>query len=129
MGSCVMLDLLLWLTDSLVVAPAPGPIGSVVAAQELSCPVACGIFVPNQESNPCPLLNHWTTREVLTPWRIFFLLLLSCQVVSDSLVSPWTVADQVPLSGIFQAIILEWVAISCSRGSFMTQGSNRTLLH
>ena len=72
MGSCVMPDLLLWLTDSLVVAPAPGPTGSAVAAQELSCPVACGILVPNQESNPRPLLNHWTTREVLTPWRIFF---------------------------------------------------------
>ena len=32
--------------------------------------------------------------------------------------TPWTVAHQVPLSmGILQARILEWVAISSSRGS------------
>ena len=35
-----------------------------------------------------------------------------------TLVTPWTVAHQVPLSmGFFQARILEWVAISFSRGS------------
>ena len=39
--------------------------------------------------------------------------------------TPWTVAHQSPPSmGIFQARILEWVAISFSRGSFPTQGSN-----
>ena len=39
---------------------------------------------------------------------------------------PWTVAYQAPLSvhGIFQARVLEWVAISFSRGIFPTQGSN-----
>ena len=31
--------------------------------------------------------------------------------------------------GIFQAWILEWVAISFSRGFFLTQGSNPGLLH
>ena len=30
----------------------------------------------------------------------------------------WTVARQAPLYGIFQAKILEWVAISSSRGSY-----------
>ena len=35
-----------------------------------------------------------------------------------TLVTPWTVARQAPLSmGILQAKILEWVAISFSRGS------------
>ena len=43
--------------------------------------------------------------------------LLSRSVVSNSVTS-WTVAHQVPLSmGILQARILEWVAISFSRGS------------
>ena len=32
-------------------------VGSVVAAHGLSCPTACGILVPLQGSNPCPL--HW----------------------------------------------------------------------
>ena len=32
-------------------------------------------------------------------------------------VTPWTISHQVSLSGIFQARILEWVAISLSRGS------------
>jgi len=33
------------------------------------------------------------------------------------------------IHGIFQARILEWVAISFSRGIFPTQGSNPGLLH
>ena len=42
---------------------------------------------------------------------------LSHSVVSDSAAS-WTVACQTPLStGILQARILEWVAMSFSRGS------------
>ena len=32
-------------------------------------------------------------------------------------VTPWTVACQAPIHGIFQARTLEWVAISYSRGS------------
>ena len=45
--------------------------------------------------------------------------MVSYKVVSDSFVTPWTiVAHQAPLSmGFFQARILEWVAISSSRGS------------
>ena len=31
--------------------------------------------------------------------------------------TPWTVAYQAPVHGIFQARVLEWVAISFSRGS------------
>ena len=43
---------------------------------------------------------------------------LSHSVVSYS-VTPWTVARQAPLSmGIFQARILEWVAMPSSRGSY-----------
>ena len=45
-------------------------------------------------------------------------MLFSCSVVSDSFVTPWTVARQAPLSvGFFMARIPEWVAISFSRGS------------
>ena len=40
-------------------------------------------------------------------------------------VNPWTVARQAPpVHGIFQARILEWVAISYSRGSSQPQGLN-----
>ena len=40
-------------------------------------------------------------------------------------IKTWTVAHQTPLfMGIFQARILERVAISFSRGIFPTQGSN-----
>ena len=49
---------------------------------------------------------------------------VSRSVMSDSVI-PWTVARQVPLSiGILQARILEWVAISSSRGS--SQSRDRT---
>ena len=45
-------------------------------------------------------------------------LLFRRQVVSDSFATWWTEAHQAPLSmGILQARILEWVAISYSRGS------------
>ena len=44
-----------------------------------------------------------------------------------TLATPWTVASSV--HGIFQIRILEWVAISFSRGIFPTQESNRGLLH
>ena len=39
-------------------------------------------------------------------------------------VTPWTVAYQAPqtVHGVFQARILEWVAISFSRGSFPDPG-------
>ena len=39
--------------------------------------------------------------------------------MSDSFATPWTVAR---VHGIFQARILEWVAISFSRGSFRPRG-------
>ena len=48
---------------------------------------------------------------------------LTCAALSHSAVSyffatPWTVAHEAPLSmGILQARILEWVAMSSSRGS------------
>ena len=45
------------------------------------------------------------------------LCVLSSSVVSDSFVTPWTVACQAPLSmGFLQVRILEWVATSSSRG-------------
>ena len=40
-----------------------------------------------------------------------------------------TLATPAPVHGIPQAKILEWVAISFSRGSSQTQGSNPCLLH
>ena len=45
------------------------PTGSVVVVNQLSCPLARGIF-PDQELNHIPficrhIVNHWTTRKVL----------------------------------------------------------------
>ena len=43
--------------------------------------------------------------------------------------TPWTVACQAPVSvGFLQARVLDWVAISFSKGIFPTQGSNPHLL-
>ena len=50
---------------------------------------------------------------------------LSPSVLSDSLDS---LLDS-SVHGVFQVRILEWVAISSSRGIFQTQGSNSRLLH
>ena len=43
--------------------------------------------------------------------------------------TPWTIAHQVPPSTEFSRPILEWVAISFSRGIFSTQGLNPGLPH
>ena len=49
-------------------------------------------------------------------------------IVSDS-VTPWTVAHQIPVLGIIQARILEWVSHCLRLGIFPTQGSNPGLPH
>ena len=57
-------------------------------------------------------------------WFYFQCAVLDHSVVSNS-VTPWTVAHQAPLSmGMFQARILEWVAMPSSRGS--SQPRDRT---
>ena len=43
--------------------------------------------------------------------------------------TPWTVACQAPVHWILQARILEWIAISFSKGIFLIQESNLGLLH
>ena len=60
-------------------------------------------------------------------------VMFSCGLVTCSaqscltLCDPWTVALQAPLSmGILQARMLEWVAMSSSRGIFPTQVSHIT---
>ena len=62
-----------------------------------------------------------------------FLCVCACalrrSVLSDSPATPWTEACQAPLPmGIFQARILEWVAMPASM-DFSTQGSNPGLPH
>ena len=61
--------------------------------------MACGILVTSEKVKLKPLSRVWL------------------------LATPWTVAYQAPLSmGFFQARILEWVAISYSRGSSWPRG-------
>ena len=75
--------------------------------------------------SPCVLLRHdqriWLM--YLMPWGLcwrmcvcVFLLWFSTSVVSNSFVTPWIVAGS-SVHKISQAGILEWVAISFSRGS------------
>ena len=56
------------------------------------------------------------------------LFLFSCSVVSNSFVTPWTVACQAPLSKVFLRQEY-WVKLPFpSKGIFLTQGSNPHLL-
>ena len=99
--------------------------------------VGCHFFLqgmwPTEGSNPqlLPRLLHchgipypWATGEALV-WC------MRAKSLYVWLFAPlWTVAHQAPLSmGILQARVLEWVAISYSRGISPTQGSNPCLLH
>ena len=60
-----------------------------------------------------------------------YVCMLLCYLLSDAWL--WDPTDCSPpgasVLGILQARILEWVAISSSRGIFPTQGSNSRLLH
>ena len=88
-------------------------------------PGACGIF-PVQGASSGPLRwqiesNHWTTTEVLK-WRE---VAQSCPTLCDPM--DYSLPGSF-VPGIFQARVLEWGAISFSRGIFLTQGSNLGLL-
>ena len=73
---------------------------------------------PRKESDTTEWLHFHFLSLVYSQLCKQLLLLFSCSVVSNSFATPWTVACQAPLSiGISQARILEWVAISFSRGS------------
>ena len=61
---------------------------------------------------------------ILVPQKVIYLALETCAAVLSHVshvqlcVTPWTLFCQAPLSmGILQARILEWVAVSFSRGS------------
>ena len=63
------------------------------------------------------ILYCWATREVQHIVCVYAnSAMLSHSVVSNSVI-PWTVTHQVPVYGILQVRILEWVAILFSRGS------------
>ena len=71
-------------------------------------------------SSLSPALNpsQHQTKAVIS--ALLLLFLFSCPVMSDSFATPWI--------GIFQARILERVAISFLQRIFLTQGSNPHLL-
>ena len=75
--------------------------------------------------SPCPLWKHDSRHQ---PRTFFYYAnsLQSCPTLCDPM-------DHSPpgssVHGILQARILEWVAISFSRGIFLTQGSNLHLVH
>ena len=72
----------------------------------------CIHFIPHP-------LAHWICVYNPLPTESIKLLLFSCSVMSDSFETLWTVACQASLTmGFPQARILEWVAISFSRGSY-----------
>ena len=68
-------------------------------------------------------------KKLLPPNLIYVCSLSHVQLF----MTPWTVARQAPpgssVHGIFQARILEWVAIFLLQGNYPTQGSNPHVLH
>ena len=64
------------------------------------------------------------------PWGGLALSLMCAQLLScfRLFLTPWTVSlPGCPVHGIFQAIILEWVAMPFSRGSFWPRDQTRVL--
>ena len=64
-----------------------------------------------------PLADEWI-RKLWYIYTVEYSVQFSCSVVSDSIVTPMDYSlPGSSVHGIFQAIVLEWVAISFSRGS------------
>ena len=84
-------------------------------AEQISLSFLCYPFICGQ----IPLLFSPSTFLLSSfPFLLALWLLFSHKVTSNSFAIPWTTARQVSLAmGILQARILEWVAISSSRGS------------
>ena len=61
----------------------------------------------------CPYFEYF----VFEKYNALVLLVFSCKVISSSFCNLWSVARQAPVHGVSQVRILEWVAISSSRGS------------
>ena len=77
-----------------------------------------------------PLISPCQTKLFTLPWRpVCYQLAIGvceCSVLSESFAIPCTVAQQAPLSmGIFQSRMLEWTAISSSRGSSQPRDQTR----
>ena len=78
-----------------------------------------GIFLSKGSNSGFPRCRQTLYRlsHQVSPQKTLCCAVLSYSVMSDS-VTPWTAVHQAPLSmGIFQARILEWVAMSSPRGS------------
>ena len=73
----------------------------------------------------------WVKKEILHSLTLFglWVLLPSRSVMSDSCDPMDCRRPGSPVHKIFQATILEWVAISSSKAFFLTQRSNPHLLH
>ena len=76
-----------------------------------------------ERKNSSPHTDQWVWQTelmstVVGPFTLYLACTLSCSLMSDS-VAPWTVCSLLGsfVRGIHQAWILEWVAISYSRGS------------
>ena len=86
----------------------------------------CSIFPPGWAISKRAAWGHWCTARIkVGEFECSHVLLnLYHSACAQSLrhvqlfATPWTIACQAPLStGVFQATILEWVAISSTRGS------------
>ena len=81
---------------------------------------------------PAELQSSWISWEIKTIQYIIILYYYKycvCAQLCPTLCNPMDCSPPGSfVHGILQARILEWVAISCSRGSSLTQGSNPHLL-
>ena len=99
---------------SVVAAGGPQSTGSWLVAHRLSCFMACGIF-PDQGLNLC--LLHW--QQILYHWDTSVCVCVcpkspqSCPTLCNPVVCSLPGSS---VHGILQARILEWGAISFSRG-------------
>ena len=81
-------------------------------------------------------MYKWSFKGISISWVLWernchHLNYCCCLVIKlcSTLVTPWIVACQAPLHGIFQVRILDWVAISFFRGSSQSRNQIIIFLH
>ena len=89
--------------------------------------IAALFLITKNEKEPiCPSMGKWLNK-LAHPYHEILLLFFSHPVMSDSLVTPWTVVHQAPLSMGFSRREYWRGCHALLQGIFPTQGSNLTL--
>ena len=125
------LDSWLWSKTDLGYSASAGNPGPLLIVSALLTSSPLSLVKGTTVDKPCGY--HFFVPPTVIPISVGFVCTSCVCLVTQSWPTLCDPMDRSPpgssVHGIFQARILEWVAIPFSRGIFLTQGSNQGLMH